>query len=343
MDPPDELAQGGAVYESVKRKYGRLEAGRLYRAPLVRGRSFTYNPDADRLADALPGDSEVAAEDQHHEGQDEANGLAAVWRQMFESEDGSAQLKPGGLYYKEAARSLRVPASGPLNPALVYSFPNPLLQYAGDDKLKDEHTLNFRYDVASDQLVYSHAGDADVQGGALERTSSAKLQKEALRSWSREDFLQPACLRPGGLLYMNAMDSFGDLTQDKLYYFPHFGPIKADYFKYRADADVLVLDQEEQSDFIKKNSMTINHGRSRFGSGGGGGGGGIPSGRTSSGGSHADGNGSVLGSPHHGGNSQRSGRSSGSLLMEPEPEPEQDGRNMTDVERAREARLRRYG
>ena len=115
---------------------------------------------------------------------------------------------------------------------------------------------------------------------------------------------------------MNAMDSFGDLTQDKLYYFPHFGPIKADHFRYRADVDVLVLDQEEQSDFIK--NATINQGRSRFGSG------------------------SVLGSPR-GENDQPSGRSSGSLLMEPEPEPEQGGRNMTDAERAREARLRRYG
>eukprot|EP01045_Picozoa_sp_COSAG04_P031643 COSAG04_NODE_5927_length_1454_cov_0.923247_3_plen_125_part_01 len=42
--PADELAPGGAIYEAVRRKYvgtrpgAKLEAGRTYRAPLVRGR-----------------------------------------------------------------------------------------------------------------------------------------------------------------------------------------------------------------------------------------------------------------------------------------------------------------
>jgi hypothetical protein len=282
---------------------------------MVRGRSFTYDPDTDRLADALPGhaDAESAGEE---------GGFTALWRQMFESEDGAAQLRPGGRFYSDAARSLGVPAAGPLNPSFEYEFPNPFMQYVGDDRSKNDHTLHFSYDVSTDQLVYSHAGKQDK----LQRQSSAQLQGEASRSWRRDDFLQPACLRPGGLLYKNAMDSFGELTQEQHIIFPHFGPIKDDVFRYRADIDALV--PHEESDFIQGGIIAPGSGS------------GTPSGFH---GSSIRGHGSVLGSATGG---RGSVEPLSSLPTEPEPEPHADsetGRAMTDAERAREARNRRYG
>jgi hypothetical protein len=38
-----ELSPGGSTYEAVRQKYGRLQPGRQYAAPLVRGRSFGYD------------------------------------------------------------------------------------------------------------------------------------------------------------------------------------------------------------------------------------------------------------------------------------------------------------
>ena len=54
-----------------------------------------------------------------------------------------------------------------------------------------------------------------------------------------------------GLLYKNAMDSFGQLTEGMMYHFPHFQPIAGEHFKYRADRDELVAEDAEQSDFIR--------------------------------------------------------------------------------------------
>ena len=260
--------------------------------------------------------------------------MAAIWRKLFEGEEGTAQLKPGGRYYTEAARSLGVPSSGPLNPGMLYSFPNPFMQYVGDGGVtSDEHNLHFCYDAAADELVYSHAGGADMEdadGEGLARSSSARLKGEAMRSWRRDDFLRAACLRPGGLLYMNAVDSFGQLEADRLYFFPHFGPVKADHFRYRPDIDALELDAAEQSDFVKR--ATISPGKSTGGLGAAGTGGSSLGG----GGSTLGGGGGTLGSP---------ARGHGTPLAEPEPErePEAGAGTMTDTERARLARLRRYG
>lgn len=291
-EPADELSPGGTIYEAVKGKYvgqrggGRLEPGHSYRAPLVRGRVFRYDAAADRLVDAPAPVDDPTRRPPSAEG-----GMAAVWREMFAGEEVSAQLRRGGSYYTNAARSLGVPATGPLNPRLLYTFPNPLMQYAagggGDGSPESEYTLHFTYDAAADELVYSHAGaagadDAEEGGQPLSRSSSAELRRQALRSWHRGDFLRAACLRPGGLLYMNAVDSFGTLTADKLYLFPHFGPIQADHFRYQVDTDSLVLDGAEQSDFIQRSTISsgmsgsprmgslATHGDSVTGSGGGG-------------------------------------------------------------------------
>ena len=62
---------------------------------------------------------------------------------------------------------------------------------------------------------------------------------------------------------MSAVDSFGaQLRTDRVYYFPHFGPIKDDQFRYNAEYDCLVVEQDVQSDFIR--NATIN-GRSANG------------------------------------------------------------------------------
>ena len=55
------------------------------------------------------------------------------------------------------------------------------------------------------------------------------------------------------------------LQVDKVYVFPHFGPIKDDQFRYDGASDCLVLAEDAQSDFIRNATMT------RGGNGGGGG------------------------------------------------------------------------
>lgn len=142
------------------------------------------------------------------------DGMEVLWRAMFTDAEGIPQLQPGGRYYTEAARSLGLTSGGRLNPRMLYSFPNPLLQYTAKDGADgdDSATLNFTYDAAQDRLVYLHAGSSDAEadaGAGLERSTSVELQGEAQRVWQRRDFLRPDCLRPGGLLYMNAVDSFG--------------------------------------------------------------------------------------------------------------------------------------
>ena len=131
-------------------------------------------------------------------------------------------------------------------------------------------------------------------------------------------------------MYKNAMDSFGELTQEQLIFFPHFGPIKDDQFRYRADIDALALDEQEQSDFVGKNTIFPGSGS------------GTPKGLN---GSNTRGSGSVLGSATGGNGSAVA--LSGTLPVEPEPEADaaenEAGRTMTDAERAREARRRRYG
>ena len=130
--------------------------------------------------------------------------MAMLWRTMYEGETGKKMLRPGGEYYSTAARTLGLPPTGPLNAGIQYCIPNPLMKFAeGNDDMA--HMLYFTYDAAADELVYSHASDADgLEEGddgdgttKLSRTSSADQQQQALRAWRREDFLRPECLRPG--------------------------------------------------------------------------------------------------------------------------------------------------
>ena len=109
-------------------------------------------------------------------------------------------------------------------------------------------------------------------GAGLGHTSSVELQREAQCVWQRRDFLRRECLRPGGLLYMNAVDSFGaQLRTDRVYHFPHFGPIKDDQFRYNAEHDCLVAEQDVQSEFIRNGTINAHSrcsGGSQAGEGG---------------------------------------------------------------------------
>merc|ERR1719163_1018124 len=109
-----------------------------------------------------------------------------------------------------------------------------------------------------------------------------------------------------------------------MYHFPHFQPIAGEHFKYRADRDELVAEAAEQSDFIR--SRTMNAGSAQK----------TP--RTSWGG----GGGKSLGG---GGNSLGGGGNLRWLQgLSPEPEPAEEAvPPKSDEERAREARLRRFG
>jgi hypothetical protein len=118
-----------------------------------------------------------------------------------------------------------------------------------------------------DELVFSHTG----RGHAGADDAQLDEQVEAFRSWGRAEFLRPQCLAPGGLLYMTAADSFGALTPDKLYIFPHFGPIQAEHFRYNAEKDCLVPDDAEASSFVQHASFNAPAARPSPGWGGGGG------------------------------------------------------------------------
>ena len=72
-----------------------------------------------------------------------------------------------------------------------------------------------------------------------------------------------SCRVVQGLLYKNAMDSFGQLTEGMMYHFPHFQPIAGEHFKYRADRDELVAEDAEQSDFIRTRERMLICLRSR--------------------------------------------------------------------------------
>lgn len=270
----DELCAGGSLYEAVKSKYiggrssARLTAGKVYRAPLVRDRAFTYDPKDDRLVEVEREQKRPAVTSA------EDAGLEDLYRSMFTDEEVLTTLQPGGRYYAQAARSLGVSIRGPLNPRLLYSIPNSLMQCAlqSNGGRPDAGCMfNFTYDDVNDRLVYSHCGPSAAEAGGdedagtmLGRTPSVELQREAQCLWQRRDFLRRECLRPGGLLYMNAVDSFGaQLRTDRVYYFPHFGPIKDDQFRYNAEYDCLVAEQDVQSDFIGQG--TINPGGSSIG------------------------------------------------------------------------------
>jgi len=339
-----DLAKGGAIYEAVVSKYvgrtgARLVAGRVYRAPLVRGRYFVYDPATDSLSDAPPAGAAAGSAMS-----EDADGFDQIWRKMFEATpEGTAQLQPGGRYYKAAAAACGVGAAGPLNPSMLYSFPNPMMAMVSGG---DDHSLNFSYNPTTDQLVFDHAASqAGVSGegsggGGLDRTSSVNTQQEALRSWTLADFLRPENLRPGGMLYMNAVDSFGELTEDKVYLFPHFGPIKGETFRYRAGEDVLAMEGEEQSDFIRGATMHQGGAKRPKPSGWGGGGNSLTT--VHSGEARSGGGDSVpLGGMAGGGGGQLAGpRTPGS---EPEPGP---AMAVSDEERRRaerEARLKRFG
>ena len=340
--PTGDLAKGGAIYEAVVRKYvgrtgARLVAGRVYRAPLVRGRYFVYDPATDSLSDAPPAGSAAGSAMS-----EDADGFDQVWRTMFEATpEGTAQLQPGGRYYKAAAAACGVGATGPLNPSMLYSFPNPMMAMVSGG---DDHSLNFSYNPTTDQLVYDHASQAEVAGegggGGLDRMSSANTQQEALRSWTLADFLRPENLRPGGMLYMNAVDSFGELTEDKVYLFPHFGPIKGETFRYRAGEDVLVMEGEEQFDFIRGATMHQG-GAKRPRSGWGGGGNSLTT--VHSGEAWSSRGDSVPLRGMTGGGGQLTGPRTPDSEPEPEPAPTLA---MSDEERRRaerEARLKRFG
>ena len=75
--------------------------------------------------------------------------------------------------------------------------------------------------------------------------------------------LNNVLFRVQGLLYKNAMDSFGQLTEGMMYHFPHFQPIAGEHFKYRADRDELVAEDAEQSDFIRTRERMLICLRSR--------------------------------------------------------------------------------
>jgi hypothetical protein len=270
----DELGPGGAIYEAVRSKYTgkrrqcgglQLTTGRIYHAPLVRDRAFVYDSKSDRLCEAGP--TSLLANHQPGSGSGsgsgssggsgggsmgEDTGMDSIWRLMFEDESVQRGLRPGGAYYGSIASSCGLPPTGPLQTGFQYCLPNPLMQQAAS-----KHLLFFDYNAASDVLIYSHSstegGDHDIDsgrssfedGGALSRQTSATQQMEARRTWSRVDFLQQENLRPGGLLYKNAIDSFGELTAGMpLIHFPHFGPIAEEHFSYDEARDALVPEQD---------------------------------------------------------------------------------------------------
>jgi hypothetical protein len=110
--------------------------GKLYRAPLVRGRTFTYDAASNRLVDTS---EEIPARDQSASG----SGMDVMWKKMFESDVTKVGLRPGGSYYASAARSLGVSSRGPLESRMLFQFPNDLMGAAGSS---EENLMNFNYD-----------------------------------------------------------------------------------------------------------------------------------------------------------------------------------------------------